>query len=59
LSDGREIKTPLVFYPRLNNASDKQRKNFELIGLGTAIHWPEIDEDLSVKGIVLGLKSIF
>lgn len=59
LSDGREVRTPIVFYPRLKNASLKQRKNFELIGLGTALHWPEVDEDLSIKGIVLGLKSVF
>ena len=59
MSDGREVKTPLLFYPRLKNAKSTQRKNFELIGLGTAIHWPDIDEDLSVKGIVLGLKSVF
>lgn len=58
LSDGREIRTPLIFYPRLKNATAKQRQNFELIGLGTGIHWPDIDEDLSVKGIALGWKSV-
>lgn len=57
LSDGREVKTPLEFYPRLKNASPVQRNNFELIGLGTGIHWPDIDEDLSVEGIVLGHKA--
>ncbi len=57
LSDGREVKTPLEFYPRLKNASPAQRNNFELIGLGTGIHWPDIDEDLSVEGIVLGYKA--
>ena len=58
LSDGREIRTPLIFYPRLKNATKKQRQNFELIGLGTGIHWPDVDEDLSVKGIALGWKSV-
>ncbi len=57
LSDGREIRVPLEFYPRLRNASEHQRSKFELIGLGTGIHWPDIDEDLSVTGIVLGIPS--
>ena len=59
LDDGREIKVPLEFYPRLNQASQKQRENCELIGMGTGIHWPEIDEDLSVEGIVLGIPARF
>jgi hypothetical protein len=58
LSDGREVRVPLDFYPRLKNASSTQQNNFEIIGLGTGIHWPDIDEDLSVEGIVLGYKSI-
>jgi hypothetical protein len=59
LSDGRELKVPLEFYPRLKQASRKQRENFQLIGLGTGIHWPDIDEDLSVEGIVLGIPARF
>jgi len=58
LSDGREVKTPLEFYPRLKNATKEQRENCQLIGLGSGIHWPDLDEDLSVEGIVLGRKSI-
>ena len=54
LADGREVKTPLEFYPTLKNATASQRKKFRLIGLGTGIHWDDIDEDLSVEGIVLG-----
>ncbi len=54
LSDGREIRVPFEFYPKLKKASKQQRENFEIIGLGTGIHWPDLDEDLSVKGIVLG-----
>jgi hypothetical protein len=59
LDDGREIKVPLEFYPRLNRATPKQRDHFEIIGMGTGIHWPEIDEDLSVEGIVLGIPARF
>ncbi len=58
LSDGREVKTPLEFYPTLKNADKAQRGNFQLIGLGSGIHWPDLDEDLSVEGIVLGRKSV-
>lgn len=58
LSDGREVRTPLEFYPKLANASSKERENFELIGLGTGIHWPDLDEDLSVEGVVLGRKCV-
>lgn len=59
LDDGREISIPLEFYPRLNKASKEQREKFEIIGLGTGIHWSEIDEDLSVEGIVLGIPMRF
>lgn len=58
LSDGREVYAPLEFYPRLKNATKQQREDFELIGLGTSIHWKALDEDLSVAGIVLGERSI-
>lgn len=54
LSDGREVKVPLEFYPRLSNASSEELNNFEIIGLGTGIHWESLDEDLSVEGIVNG-----
>ncbi len=57
LSDGREMRVPLEFYPSLKKATQEQRKNFEIIGLGTGIHWPSLDEDLSVRGIVLGYPS--
>jgi hypothetical protein len=57
LADGREIKTPLAFYPSLKNATPAQLKKFRLIGLGTGIHWESLDEDLSVEGIVLGRPS--
>lgn len=57
LSDGREIKAPLEFYPKLKAAGQKAREKFRLIGMGTGIHWEDLDEDLSVEGIVLGRPS--
>jgi hypothetical protein len=55
LADGRKIATPLDWYPRLKAASASQRANYEIMPLG--IHWPEIDEDLSVAGMLKGQKS--
>ena len=52
LSDGREIIVPLEWFPTLRNASDKQRNNWRLIGKGAGIHWEDIDEDLSVEGLL-------
>jgi hypothetical protein len=52
LADGRKISVPLVWFPRLLHATADQRRNFELLGDGEGIHWPEIDEDLSVAGLL-------
>jgi Protein of unknown function (DUF2442) len=52
LADGRKISVPLVWFPRLLHATEDQRRNFELLGDGEGIHWPEIDEDLSVAGLL-------
>ena len=57
LADGREIAIPLTWYPRLHDAGEKDRALFELIGDGEYIHWPLIDEDLSVAGILRGTPS--
>ena len=57
LDDGREVKTPLEFYPKLARANQEQLNNFRLIGGGTGIHWKELDEDLSVESIVLGRRA--
>jgi hypothetical protein len=57
LKDGREISVPLSWYPRLQNAALSQRKNFKLAGGGYAIHWPDIDEDLSTEGLLRGAPS--
>lgn len=54
LEDGREISVPLRWYPRLESATPQQRARWEMAGAGFGIHWPEIDEDLSVEGLLLG-----
>ena len=56
LTDGRELSVPLDWYPRLEQATVEQREHWELIGTGDGIHWPDLDEDLPVIGILLGLK---
>jgi hypothetical protein len=55
LVDGRKVSVPITWYPRLAAADDKQRENWELLGDGQGIHWPDIDEDLSVSGILRGV----
>jgi hypothetical protein len=57
LSDGRTISVPLGWYPRLEHASSKERANWRLIGKGQGIHWPNIDEDISVEGLLAGKPS--
>lgn len=54
LVDGRTISAPLVWFPRLTRASKEQLDNWELLGDGEGIHWPDLDEDLSVIGILTG-----
>jgi hypothetical protein len=55
LADGRKISTPLDWYPRLKHAPAAKRDNFEIMPLG--IHWPELDEDLSVAGMLAGRRA--
>jgi hypothetical protein len=57
LWDGRTITVPLVWYPRLLNASVAQRKNWRVAGGGYGIHWPDVDEDLSTEGLLRGLPA--
>lgn len=57
LNDGRTISAPLAWYPRLSHASSSELSNWRLIGNGVGIHWPEIDEDISVDDLVKGLPS--
>ena len=57
LADGRTISAPLAWYPRLVHATQAERDNWELIGDGQGIHWPDLDEDLSVEGLLAGRPS--
>ena len=57
LSDGRTISVPLAWYPRLMHASQAERSNWELIGDGQGIRWPDLDEDISVEGLIAGRPS--
>ena len=57
LSDGRDISVPLSWYPRLVHATPEERGHWELIGGGEGIHWPDLDEDISVEMLLAGRKS--
>jgi len=57
LRDGRVISVPLVWYPRLLNATPAQRKNWKIAGAGYGIHWPDVDEDLSTEGLLRGARA--
>ncbi|MCI4626302.1 MAG: DUF2442 domain-containing protein [Candidatus Magnetoovum sp. WYHC-5] len=57
LSDGRTILVPLGWFPRLLYASPAERNNWRFIGMGHGIHWEDIDEDISVEGLLLGKPS--
>jgi hypothetical protein len=57
LRDGRVISVPLVWYPRLLNATPAQRKNWKIAGGGYGIHWPDLDEDLSTDGLLRGARA--
>jgi hypothetical protein len=52
LEDGREIGVPLAWFPRLSAATPEQRANWQLLGRGVGLHWPDVDEDLSVAGLL-------
>jgi len=56
-SDGREVSAPIKWYPRLLKATAKQLNNWEICGAGRGIHWPDLDEDLSIDGILNGRPS--
>jgi hypothetical protein len=57
LRDGRRVSVPLTWYPRLAEATSRERRNWELIGPGIGVHWPDIDEDISVEALLAGLAS--
>jgi hypothetical protein len=58
LEDGRTIAVPIGWYPRLAYGTATERANFQISGGGYAIHWPSLDEDLGVEGLLLGKKSV-
>ncbi len=57
LEDGRSIAVPIGWYPRLAQATAAERANYQLSGAGYGIHWPDLDEDIGVEGMLLGRKS--
>src|SRR5215210_2315529 len=57
LDDGRTLSVPLAWYPRLLNGSAAERGHWRLIGRGEGIHWPDLDEDISVEGLLAGRRS--
>jgi hypothetical protein len=58
LRDGRQISTPLAYFPRLLKATPAQREKFDVSGGGVGIHWDELDEDINVAGLLLGLGDV-
>ena len=57
LSDGRSLSVPLTWYPRLTHATPAERSNWRMIGRGQGIHWPDVDEDISVESLLAGRPS--
>ena len=57
LTDGRIITVPVSWFPTLSNATKPQRDNWEILGDGEGIHWPDVDEDLSVAGLLTGTHA--
>jgi hypothetical protein len=57
LSDGRTLSVPLVWFPRLMAGTEAERNNWRLIGKGVGIHWEDLDEDVSVEGLIAGRPS--
>ena len=57
LADGRTVTVPLTWSWRLCEATPSQRRNFEILGDGESVHWPEVDEDLSARGMLEGIPA--
>jgi hypothetical protein len=57
LTDGRTISVPLVWYPRLMHGTEEERKNWRIIGDKEGIHWPDLDEDISIENLLMGKRS--
>jgi uncharacterized protein DUF2442 len=56
LADGRTLAVPIAWYPRLAHGSARERSNWQLIGQGLGVHWPDLDEDISVEGLLAGRR---
>jgi hypothetical protein len=59
LTDGRRVHVPLAWFPTLLNASPEQRGRWELLGDGEGIHWPDLDADISVAGLLVGIRETY
>ncbi len=57
LTDGRSISVPLAWSWRLSDATSEQRRNYEILGDGRGIHWPDVDEDISLRGMLEGVPA--
>lgn len=57
LVDGRSLSVPVAWYPRLAHGTAAERRSWRLIGRGEGVHWPDLDEDISVAGLLAGLPS--
>ncbi|MCE9548372.1 MAG: DUF2442 domain-containing protein [Planctomycetia bacterium] len=57
LADGRSVTVPLAWFPRLLHATPAERNHWQLIGIGQGIHWPDVDEDISVENLLTGQPS--
>jgi len=57
LEDGRTVSVPIGWYPRLAHGTDTERNNFEISSAGYGMHWPDLDEDIGVQGLLLGKRS--
>jgi len=57
LADGRTVSVPIAWYPRLQNGSIMERKRWQIIGDGTGIHWPDLNEDISAENLLFGQPS--
>lgn len=58
LKDGRSLLIPLSWFPKLKNAQPKQLNNYQFMGNGQGIYWPDLDEDISVSGLLAGNKAV-
>ncbi len=58
VEDGRSVSVPLDWYPRLKSGTVKERSHWTLIGAGYGVHWPDLDEDISIEALLAGRRSL-